>query len=480
MKKRPFHDWEKKYGLINGRSIDGFQYWNYMRRDIFKSFDDEYAGVEPLFYRQMEKTANLSFLEKLKKGLRLFAPSYMKELKKCDVMFVCHSRRVDIHGKLVSIYTDYVADMFPGSVTLQRGGPGNEKRDRFYTKDLIFNEKLNVEASIYKYLIKIFSPKKYRRIYETIYREMEEPFREIREDYGLHPDFRLFVDRTVSLYFFYRYKKPRYKKMLKKISPKVIVEVIAQSFDAFIITEAAKELDIETVKLQHGAGTLELWYPENTCFPQFPDWYLTFGEFWKKGTHVPIPYDHIIPVGFTYHDIEMRDYPVEKRKQDKDTIIFLSGSKYGSDFFRLASELKRLRPALHVIYKLHPREYPVYKEKYEGLNDCGIEIIDNNDIPLYELFSRCSMQAGVESTAIYEGMSFALHTYIWDIPKAVMTEDLIETGYTPLFKDAASLAALIDGRKDLLADYDIGEIWKENSMENTVNSIKAILGHKHP
>ena len=57
MGKEPFHDWEIKHDLRE-KSIDGFQYWNYMRRDMTMSFRDEYADTEPAFYRNMKEQAS--------------------------------------------------------------------------------------------------------------------------------------------------------------------------------------------------------------------------------------------------------------------------------------------------------------------------------------------------------------------------------------------------------------------------------------
>ena len=54
MGKKPFHEWEEKHGLLNNNNINGFQYWNYMRRDMSMSFTDEFTKVEPAFYRNMK------------------------------------------------------------------------------------------------------------------------------------------------------------------------------------------------------------------------------------------------------------------------------------------------------------------------------------------------------------------------------------------------------------------------------------------
>ena len=473
MGKEPYHDWEIKHDLLK-KSIDGFQYWNYMRRDMTMSFRDEYADTEPAFYQSMKEQASEGIFEKIKRGLQILTPDLNPAISKSDVVFLCHSRRQEIDGKMVSIYTDYVADHFPGAVTLQRSGLGKYGRDRIYTENLIFLDKLSIKGYIYRYLRKFFTPAYYKKVRETIKGEMAEPFRDLSENFDLHPDPDEFADRAAILYFIYKYKYPRYKRLLKKLSPKVIVEVVGLSTDAKIINELSREMGIETVELQHGTGAITFWYPDNAPMPQFPKWYFTFGDFWKDCMKPPIPRNHIIPAGFPYHDMMMKEYPRERWEHDKNTIIFLSSRKYGKDFSALAAELKRLKPELHVIFKLHPREYTDYKEKYTDLRDSGVEVVADNKTPLYGLFAKCSMQVGVESTAIYEGMGFNLTTYIWDIPKAVSMKPIVEKGYARLVKDARDLILKIVSRDDDKADYDMNAFWKENSMENIVNGIRSI------
>lgn len=474
MDKRPYHDWEEKHGLINNKAIDGFQYWNYMRRDMVKSFDDEYAEVEPAFIKEIKEQKSEGIFSKIKKAGDLFSPDGFDRAEKQDVLFICHTRRVDMDGKLVSIYTDPVADRFESSATLQWYLPAGDDKNRICSKNILFGDRVSAGSYLRRYFVKYFKSAEYKRVREKIYEDMKEPFRELKLNYPLHPKPKLFADRAAELCFFYKYKRPIYERLLDRISPKVIVEVVGGGFDTEIINEIARERGIPTIELQHGAGALEIWYPKNVTVKQFPQWYFTFGEFWKKATHPPIPEDHIIPVGFPYHEREMEAYRGSGEKKG-ETVIFLSGSKYGKEFFKVASDLKKRRPDINIIYKLHPREYPFREERYGRKEDTGIEIVDNNAVPLYELFSRCTSQVGVDSTAVYEGMSFGLKTYIWDIPKAVLTKDLTDLKYGALFKDGEELARIMDSGSSAVSDYDINDFFMEGSLDNIERGIRRIL-----
>ncbi|MBQ9550859.1 MAG: hypothetical protein IJU87_08605 [Lachnospiraceae bacterium] len=475
MGKKPFHDWERKHDLLNNKNINGFQYWNYMRRDMGMSFSDEYTKVEPAFYRNMSEQGKEGIKEKLKKALLLLIPDRKGEPVRSDIMFLCHSRRQEIDGKMVSIYTDPVSDRFPGSVTVQRSGLGRYDRNKIYSKRLVFLDKISVMSYIYRYFVRFFRRREYLEIKNRVLKEMEEPFRDLAGNYDLHPDPNDFAERVTVLYYLYRYRKPRFRRIIEKISPRVIVEVVGLSFDAKIINELASELNIETVELQHGVGGLSFYYPEGTRMKQFAKWYFAFGDFWRDRMQPPIPRDHILSVGFPFFERQMRDYPEESRNRESGAVIFISSRKYGRELSGVASAFKRMKPETDVIYKLHPREYPDYKKKYASLEGEGIRVIADDRIPLYTLFSSCSAQVGVDSTAVYEGMGFGLNTFIWDIPRAVFLRPLVDGGYARLFKDAAELSEMMEAGAEK-REYDTGLFWKEGSLDRMEREISRIAG----
>ncbi len=472
MFKKPYHDWEIKHGLLN-KSVEGFRFWNYMRRDMLVSFNDEGAGVEPPFYKNLEKGDRSELTDKALKVLSSLNPFEYNNLKKSDVLFLSHPRRQNIDGKMVSIYTDFLADRFENSLTYQRNGRFRYRKDSLYTKNVIFGDTVNTRCYVYRHLVRVFDPKRYSRIREEIIAETEGPFKDLSENYGYHPDIGKFADRAAALFFFREYKKPVFKKLLDRICPKVIVEVVGQGFDALLFNEIAYERGIQTIELQHGAATS--WYPDNVEIAQYPRWFYSFGEYWSRELKLPIPRENVVSMGFPYHDMTMEDYPEDKRKRDPDSIIFLSSRKYGKALSEVAAELKRLRPSLNVLYKLHPLEVPGYRENYPLLDSSGVEVIADNKNSLYDLFSRCSMQVGVESTAVFEGMGFSLRTYIWDIPKAEPLKNLTKNGYALLFKDAGELASLIDENTGKNPDYDINDFWKQGSIDNIERGIRSLI-----
>ena len=66
-------------------------------------------------------------------------------------------------------------------------------------------------------------------------------------------------------------------------------------------------------------------------------------------------------------------------------------------------------------------------------------MIDNSEIPLYELMAKSNYQIGAFSTAIYEGLMFNCKTFIVDVPGTEYLNDLIEKGYVFKISDVDDL-----------------------------------------
>ena len=109
---------------------------------------------------------------------------------------------------------------------------------------------------------------------------------------------------------------------------------------------------------------------------------------------------------------------------------------------------------IKIVYKLHSGEYETWRENYPYLlNDLeNFEVIDNSEIPLYQLFAESTYQVGAFSTAIYEGLMFNCKTFIVDVPGIEHISDLIDNGYVCKITDSADLINMLDSFSP--KDYD--------------------------
>ena len=146
-----------------------------------------------------------------------------------------------------------------------------------------------------------------------------------------------------------------------------------------------------------------------------------------------------MPVGYPYLE--------QRRSQYVDTetaeqILFISQGTIGEQLSKFALEVDQ-HPEIdyNVVYKLHPGEYDRWREEYPWLVNTDFEVIDGSEPPLYQLFAESSVQVGVYSTAVYEGLAFDLETYVYDCSGSNVLDSLIEEGSAELISSAEELAS---------------------------------------
>ena len=93
----------------------------------------------------------------------------------------------------------------------------------------------------------------------------------------------------------------------------------------------------------------------------------------------------------------------------------------------------------------------------------NFEVIDNSEIPLYELMAKSSHQIGAFSTAIYEGLMFNCKTFIVDVPGTEYLDDLIEKGFVFKIKDVDELTDNFNSFKP--TEYDKNFFFKKFDKE---------------
>ena len=234
---------------------------------------------------------------------------------------------------------------------------------------------------------------------------------------------------------------------------------------------------IEVIELQHGTITdyhLGYSYPEKTRLngdiPYFPDKILSFGDYWMNEDTSPIPMDNVIPIGFSYFEEQSKDFIGLDAVENQ--ILFISQGVIGKYLSQLAFEFAKTQRDLKIIYKLHPGEYETWKENYPQLVEASsfdnFEVIDNSEIPLYNLLAKSNCQVGAFSTAIYEGLMFNCKTFILDVPGIEYLDDLIDGKY--VFK-IGNADDLIDNLDDFKPTYYDKDFFFKNLDKNLLKSV---------
>lgn len=469
---------EKKYNLYH-LEVDGVQPWMYFRFTFWNS---------QICKELLSLSNNIPWKGKIQGRMQqlinifgYIMDSNARQVCKAEIIFCAHQRRVKTNGYFECIYTDCLLDKYPNNIVWESPFQGQHltpvKAEHIYHTDLS-------DVKWYGRVKWQRKTSKYQRIYEQVQKDFAEPLREIGEVYHYSISYDRIYKELAEIVLEVQARKIVYGKILDKIAPRLIVEVVYYEKSLMALNELAKERGIPVVELQHGTmhAVHAAYQFAEGCgeITQFPDYVFVFSEYWKKCAHLPIEYENIRVTGYPYFERQLFRYKKDdNEKREIINIIFISQWTISRELSQLAADLCDLLDVAkyHIIYKLHPSEYDGWRERNPELLRDNIEVADSRECGIYEFFSRCSIQVGVYSTAIYEGLGFNLTTYIYDIGLADTMDELCRQGYALYVKNAEELYAhIIEGKKN---NGNSGkDFWKVNSIKNICDEIDKLLGNE--
>lgn len=166
--------------------------------------------------------------------------------------------------------------------------------------------------------------------------------------------------------------------------------------------QAAKELNIETYLVQHAGieiDEIDYSYPNGITSKSsilFPDYVLTFGNYWCKNFNVPAK--KIIPIG--------NDYFCDKPKVElDDSILIVSTIVHGGELSKFTLKAAKERPDLKFVYKLHPNEFQLKNEYIEYFKNYTNVRIISNEIDTAILIAKSQLVVLIVSAVIYEALN---------------------------------------------------------------------------
>lgn len=471
---------EKKYKLLDAK-IESYNVWIYSRFRIAWAFAKQINN-----FGGTHSEGNKTELSKLRLYFRMLINILKKgRLKKecVDVLILNHPRRILTDGIYECIYTDKIADLIANSLVLE--GPYQKLHYQpVNTRNLLYTDMVDIKSFLHCVYVKNFRPKRFRSIKDSIRNLLELPILELNNMLGTKVNLSVLVDEITYGFFMYEIENEYYKNVLKWTHPKLVLEMVSYSRSSMIINEWSKKMNIPTIELQHGVMGSEhaaYNYSDSHRIMQFPDYIFLFSDYWKKRARFPIPDSNIRSVGFPYLERMVEKYADNHHiESDVTNILFLSSGPMGEELSKIAYDLKLLldKENYHIIFKLHPGEYAIWKYKYPLLMKGNIEVIDNNNINLYEIFSRSDLQVcGFGTTAILEGLSFGLPAYVIKHNQIKEFIDLSTAGFAELFEDAKDLAERIKKRDYKGDSTDMKEaFWKKHALQNIKKEIIQIAG----
>ena len=323
----------------------------------------------------------------------------------------------------------------------------------------------------------------FRELQPAIEAESKKLAREISEWFGIDADETVLRRRIASAVILERAAVPLLRKWLRRLGVKCVVEVVHYASANMALTRAAHEEGLPVVELQHGtiiSHHAAYNLPENDS-PNRPDYLLGWGDYWIGQTK-NFPLRAAQSAGYPYLEnfLSDRTRPALSGNGSRCTIVYVSQGTVGRALSESAARLRKLLPqdGFSVLYKLHPNEMKTWRSLYPGLEGSGVEVLDDPQRSIYDIFNGVDVAVGSYSTALVEG-------FLWGIPAFVLRglpgSDLMESFsgsgmlvYVDRTEDVAD--ALRSGRwKALRFSGGQDSLWRTGSVRAIANFIDRIV-----
>lgn len=245
-----------------------------------------------------------------------------------------------------------------------------------------------------------------------------------------------------------------YRRLYERTRPKLVV-VLAPNIQELAAVEAARSLGIRTAELQHGmfsVGDPSYAFPAKAGRVRcFADDLLLYGDYWRD-----LAQD--IPAGTTKHIIGFQHYErcaANAHRNRRPGLVVISQAPIGHALSRFVVELARRRVvAGPIVYRLHPDETN-WRTRYPWLIDADVQV-DDGTKPLYESLAESTMQLGVFSFALFEGLALGLRTYVLDLPGSEAMQAVIDRRWAKLVRAPDELADFTGPQADAAAIFQPG------------------------
>lgn len=421
-----FRSIETRHDLFNLR-IQGVFMWDYMRFPIWQEIlrSCGLAGVAHLQksnsrYAKFTKSKNISKYTILRNPMLI---------GKCDYLFLAPGasrRKKEGVGKLVDIYCDPIIDHLGADNCLLIEPPMSDGAHHKRNKTKRWASTAIVDLAL------IAASRTGRNKLE-LKNEEERTLEEL--EFSIRNEFNLATIELKPLFLNQlaarKIALPIIKRWLNKLQPRAVF-IVCSYYGREIYIEACRELAIPIIELQHGTISpyhLGYSYPEGTQKVLAPDYFFSFGRYWEESVNLPMKSEHVRTLGYPYMDATLPRAVGAKKKQ----IVFISQGTIGLKLSHFAVRLKQFIPSdWKIIVKLHPGEIPDWASHYPELAASEIEVIAKNGRCLYELLAESSVQIGVYSTAIYEGLALECKTYLVNLDLVEYMQPLLDRCYCTL------------------------------------------------
>lgn len=406
-----FYAFERRGGLMH-REIGGCRYWHLVRFSVYHKLVLPLLTTVSSAHPDRRRRAG-GFLVHLRalcgvlRDLLFFNPSLSR--RRCEILFALEPRKTVMpDGRRISLLLDFFIPRMRASIGVLELRP---------TEGLFAAFRLGFRAfRICGFPVRrraFRASPRFHRIGKEIGEESEWVASRLSREFGVEVSGkrlgklieRTVLDRQVAL--------PVFRSWLRRLGVRCLVVGVHYSRYNLILTEAAHDLGLEVVELQHG-----LVIPEHVAYnlpepgsPYAPDVLLSWGKCWERGLR-NFPRKEVVPVGYPYLEHFLGVYPSRRQMHARKSVLFVSQGTVGYGLSRLAVELHGLMPEMDILYKLHPSESRTWRTLYPELVGSGVEVVENATRNIYSCFGDADAMVGSYSTALIEGFMWGLRAYV--------------------------------------------------------------------
>lgn len=462
------------------KEIFGIRYWEYVRALISCEANSTVSGGSPMFAK------NSFCLSKYLLNIKNIKKYFLIE-NKYDILVVSQPRRVEENGKYknnyVDFYIDYLKDRYKvialEEPTWSSLGVSNKPHDfPIYTDNIYFTDIHELLFIIRKFIYKIFNKKNYNKILNE-YNNVQKIVNSWYDGEHKIIEFKkYFVESIIRLEIDRKY----IKKILKKISPKIVMlHFMPSLFKEMLINECNKQ-NIVTIEIQHGTIT-KVDPLVNKCFDvsklnNDTKYIFSFGENQVNKYYLSIKnMKNVINVGFPFFENKLKQINTSSKNVDKKYILIISQSTIGDSMAEFASKLSDLlkNSKYKIVFKYHPNEM---SKDYKCLKKNNIIEI-KREKTIYDIQSQSILQVGSYSTALYEGFAMKVPTLVVKTMfGSIETVDIFSNIKKGVYfiEYPEDVLKYIDRDDIIPLDKDIKKLWQSNSKKRIIDAVSKIIG----
>ncbi len=452
--------------------VNGIEIWKYIRREVFriilsKKYDIFHESKAKKEYRKKNNiTADYNNI------LQDLLVKYRKRnifLQQKDILFFTMDRRLWVDGRYLCPYTDLILDQLKISYTIIQM-LGDE------------NMALKSKTRNLRYLDQDMITEKYASLEERVKRSEANSFIQRMEaclQINFDNDEKKEIGKNIEEAIRYRrIYKEYFNDILSKLKPKVVCVIPSTRYIVMHLIETAKERGIPVVEMQHGAIN-DIAIQHNFLRKQevstYADYIFEFGQNIIKGVRYPIANNKVIPIGYSYLEyVGAKTKENVKKNNNIKTILILSSrqDKLQELAIKLSTDLDP--KAYRIVFKLHPHEYKIWKERFPLLRRSRVKVISNDKYSLYYCLAKSDIVLGINSTALYEAVMFDVAILIYKDSDYQISRFLYENGIAELISSYEQLKDTITA-SNVVSSGSYEKVFTKNSIDNFNREIKKII-----